>query len=485
VAIWREPALETLISGPLDASGVTEDSIKSLVAQEAREGEQLEFKLKPHLPATRGSATSSSSDDGAESTEQTSSSRARSDWTPEQEWAKDVCQFANHRGGLLVIGVAEKHDIAVEVSPTVTDPASLEQRLRVALSNYTSPTPRIDVIAVSSASGGSYMAVVVPPSELAPHAVTNGPGRGRGPLYFPVRDGADVRWMDETEVADRYRHRSLARADHQTAMKEMVEAGAEQLGLTSELWLYVATNAESPAGARLDGAMVKQIRQWYHSYAFSSPLQRGMYLNEVGFPAPGRVTFTGHHAAAGAEPTDPREGYLELYADGRTFAALPVTFDTSDNAKAGQVRVMTLVDDTSILLDVALSWTVHQAGSWGTVEIQAGLMTSGELDLPYATPLTLHSSTNGELRRVNNTRLVRHPVRALVTADLASCETMQGRMAAVHDAASALLHHFGLAEANMIEPDGTMIGWNWGSARRREVERWAADHGVRYRDHPL
>jgi hypothetical protein len=31
-------------------------------------------------------------------------------------------------------------------------------------------------------------------------------------------------------------------------------------------------------------------------------------------------------------------------------------------------------------------------------------------------------------------------------------------MAAVHDTASALLQHFGVAETDMIEADGTLIG---------------------------
>lgn len=57
MAIWRESALETLLGGPLDASGLTEEAIKGLVAQQAREGELLDFKLKPHLAATGGPAT--------------------------------------------------------------------------------------------------------------------------------------------------------------------------------------------------------------------------------------------------------------------------------------------------------------------------------------------------------------------------------------------------------------------------------------------
>ena len=36
----------------------------------------------------------------------------------------------------------------------------------------------------------------------------------------------------------------------------------------------------------------------------------------------------------------------------------------------------------------------------------------------------------------------------------------------------------------MIEPDGTVIGSNWGHANKRKVAAWAADHGVPYREHP-
>jgi len=227
-------------------------SINGLVTQQAREGEQLDFKLKPHLPAMSRQESGSNRDIASGPTGQR---HGHTGWKPEQEWAKDVCQFANHRGGLLLIGIRDADDVAVAARPFPDDPAALEQRLRVVLGNYSAPTPRIDVIIVPSAAGGSYMAVVVPPSELGPHAVTDGTSGRRRPLHFPVRHGADTRWMDEAEVADRYRRRSLARYGHEIALKEAVEAGADQLRLASGLWLYVATNPEAPAGARLDGGV--------------------------------------------------------------------------------------------------------------------------------------------------------------------------------------------------------------------------------------
>jgi hypothetical protein len=178
-----------------------------------------------------------------------------------------VCEFANHRGGLLLVGVDEKDGTATGVKATVVDPESLERRLRVALANYAAPTPLIDIVAIPSSGTGNYLAVIIPPSGQAPHAVTDGPGSSRRTLYFPVRDGSDTRWMPENEVADRYRIRVLARSHREASLMGAVAAGADQLGLASGLWLCVASNPESPAGMRLDQAGVDEIKKWRDTYA--------------------------------------------------------------------------------------------------------------------------------------------------------------------------------------------------------------------------
>jgi predicted HTH transcriptional regulator len=182
----------------LDESGLTEAALEGLVTKGVREGEQLDFKIKPHLPETGPIP-------------ETAGGGAAAPWSAQQEWAKDVCQFANHRGGLLLIGVEEEDDVAVGVQPTTGDVAALDQRLRAALTSYSAPPPRIEVITIPAAAGGSYMAIIVPRSELSPHAVTSGPGGSRRTMSFPVRDGSHTRWMSEAELADRYRQRGLTR----------------------------------------------------------------------------------------------------------------------------------------------------------------------------------------------------------------------------------------------------------------------------------
>lgn len=411
-----------MLGGPLEASGLTAASIEGLPAAQAREGEHLEFKRKPQASAPGSSSTGG----------------AVQGWRAEQEWAKDVCQFANARGGVLIFGVRENQGLAVRTVATVVDVDGLEGRLRTALANYSQPVPKFDLLAVDDGSGLHYIVVVVPPSGQAPHAVTDGQGPGRSALRFPIREGARTRWMSEHEVAEQYRQRGAGRALLERSLDSAVTNGARQLGLASGLWLYVAVAPEAPLNADLDQSVVDEIRGWRDGYGFASPFGRALHVSSDGFPAPARVTFTGRTSPAdeSVEVTDPRDGYLELYVDGRAFAAKPVTSDTAADATPGQVGHLTLVDDTAIVLDAALSWAVHRTGGWGSASVQAGLLDGGNRQLPYTTPLTLHSAGGGTLRRLSNTRLVRDPVEAIVSVDLATSSTQQGRMAAVRDVAA-------------------------------------------------
>lgn len=94
MAIWRNPDLEAVFGGSLDVNGIREASITRLVHEATRESDLLDFKSSLWL-ATRG---------------------VRLAWTEEQEFAKDVAAFANHRGGLLLVGVDESGGTATGVN---------------------------------------------------------------------------------------------------------------------------------------------------------------------------------------------------------------------------------------------------------------------------------------------------------------------------------------------------------------------------------
>lgn len=359
--IWRSPTLEALLQASLDEDGLTEVVIARLVDVGAAEGEQLDFKLNPHL--SESGPPSDKPDKG---------------WSAEQEFAKDVCALANHLGGVIFIGVKDDKEVAIEATPTVEDPGAVEQRMRQALSNFSSPPPRFQAIAIEADDGGYYLGLIVPPSTAAPHA---------------VRDGADTRWLLEHEVAERYLSRFSGRAQLDTSRSDTIRAGLEAFRTADEnLWLYLAIVPESPSLQRLDRPAIAAMTEWWHAYGFVSPLGRILDRNGTPTPAPGRITITGYNAINGKEETDPRGTYVEIYADGRAFAASPINVNTGgkDHSAVGE---LTLADDMVLLADVGVSWASHQAGSWGTAEVVIGLGSKAGTPAPFRTPSRSTSTT--------------------------------------------------------------------------------------------
>lgn len=465
---WRAPAVEAILGVPIDETTLSKDVLQHLVDTAARESEQLDLKSKPHLSET-GPSTAPSTEDGV----------LEKGWSAEQEFAKDVCAFANHMGGLLLVGVRDEEEVAVEVmDPPVTDPGALEQRLRQALVNYAAPVPRFQCIPIPAGSGGFYLAIVVPASITAPHAVRGASSNAKRPLHYPVRDGADTRWLLEHEIADRYRARAAGRDERMALREDVVAKGVEALarGPEDDLWLYVAIVPESTVQARLDQATVAAISGWLREYGFVSPLERMLLFRTAPLPAPGRVTATAHQAhRAGDEEADPREQYVELYADGRAFAATAVVARTNEKGELGALGELTLSDDAIMLVDLVVSWAAHQAGAWGEAEAVVGLVGSASDE--FVQPVTIHAVVGGDLRRLAGTRPVRGPLRSSTSVDLSAGSTQLGRLAAARDVLTVLLHHFGISEPRQVEPDGRIVPWAW-QRHEGQVERWARERDL-------
>lgn len=456
MAIWRSPALEALLGGPVDETGLIEDAVLRLVAAGARESDELEFKSDPYPTAPAGRPVA---------------------WTTEQEFAKDVTALANHVGGLLLIGVREQDGAAAEAVATVVDPERETQRLGQALVNHAAPVPRTVFVPIAAAAGGNYLAVVVPPSRLAPHAITGQRGDSRRPLHWFVRDGAHTRPLAEPDVADRYRARLRGAADRSERRDRVAAEGREALGRADDLWLYAATVPEAPVPARLDAAAVRDaVHWWQQDYSFVSPLNRWLQTSRQPIAGPDRTTFTGAPLLDNDDEADPRVAYIELHADGSAFAATPVEVNTGDD---GGIGIVTLVDDMAVITDACLSWTLRQTGTWGTVDVVCGLRDGAAPDGELTRPTELVDYSYGQSRRVRHTRRLHRPPTATTTADLADCSTPQGRLAATAAAAGALLQWFGVPEAPQIAPDGTVRTEEWGDrSRARQVQQWAQSRGI-------
>lgn len=450
---WRSPELEAIFGGPVDAVALSEATLERLVADRVREGEQLDFKTGVYPKTQDRNAT----------------------WTNAQEFAADVAAFANHRGGVLVLGVEEIRGEASGLAPlTSSSPELEERRLRRHLVRYQAPIADISMRSVKGTESGQwYLLVIVPPSRRRPHAVVSD---RHGGLHYPVRHGADKQWLTESEVADRYRDRHTAAAEEAARVDAVVRAGIEALSDSVGVWLYASTVPEVVTQGSLDRDTLAEIDAWQARHPSTSPLARSLSALGPGEAAPGRVIFTERRGPLDS-PEPPHWAAVELYLDGSAFVTTAVATRSFGKPDERRVGYMTLVDDAIIAVDHCLQWTAHQAG-WGTATVVLGLHDAdstfaGEV----AAPIALYAGDSETPRQMTGTRPARTAPRATTVADLAFVDTVQRRLAVTHTALGRLLNWFAVAEPRELRRDGSISLHDWGHDYRR-AEQWARANGV-------
>jgi hypothetical protein len=453
---WRSADVEALLGAPIDENGLTESALAQLVANQVRENEQLDFKGEMY--ARRAGASAST-------------------WSEEQEFAKDVACFANHRGGLILIGVRDTSQVASGLNPILnTTGEAEERRLRQALTNYLAPPTDTIFITIPAAGGGFYLAVIVPPSRRAPHAVVGSPGDARRPLVYPVRHGADTIWLTESEVAQRHRTRIERETNEQKHADDVVQEGLDSLRRASGAWLYVAVVPDSVVPGEVTTEWLNATDEWWRNNLPTSPLGRSVSAFGRALAAPGRATFTGARLRDTDDEADPRDAYVEFYVDGSAFVATPISERTDEDAETHEIGEQTLTDDVVLLVDAGLRWCSRQVGSWGTARAIAGIIDADAQPGALDQPLILVAAAYGEMHRGSATRTVRRPPITVTIVDLSAVETMTQRLAVTHTLLAGLLQWFGRPEPRHIARDGALRAGAWRSAD--QVRRWAAHHGV-------
>lgn len=284
---WRNPELEALFGGPLDENGITEAAILRLIAARARESEFIDFKMTlapaapptstaPVPPASTALASPTGPSPAPISPSLTMSPTAVAapapvgSWSAKLEFAKDVATFANHRGGILLYGVAEAKGAASAAIPMSVVPDRQELAFRQGLVNHQTPLARTEFVWIPAAKGGYYLAVVVPPSRRAPHAVTDSRDLKK-PLWFPVRHGNGLNWMTESEVEAAYGRRFRGQAAAQDRASEVVRVGKADVVTAEGLWLFAAVSPEAPMNPQLTEKLQAEIEQWKGFAGIHSP----------------------------------------------------------------------------------------------------------------------------------------------------------------------------------------------------------------------
>ena len=177
---FRSPRLTTIFGASPD--DVTYEQLTALIGNEAAgEAEDLDYKLKYD-----------SGDKGCD------------------DIAVDVATFANHLGGVIIVGMAETNaHPSKAIGVELTD--QLERRVRACVASRVYPRPQVhirrvpDPATVNSKPPRGFLLIMVPRSPLAPHAVVD--PREPEKLRWPRRHGTGKLWMNESEIAAGYRRR--------------------------------------------------------------------------------------------------------------------------------------------------------------------------------------------------------------------------------------------------------------------------------------
>jgi predicted HTH transcriptional regulator len=104
-------------------------------------------------------------------------------------FVKDISSLANTRGGLMLIGIAEKNGVATGFVPLTGNPETELQQLALRLREIAPPIPGVRLRAIKLAGGGIVVLLHVPASQQAPHRVAS-PRDPRSTLVYVRDNGA-------------------------------------------------------------------------------------------------------------------------------------------------------------------------------------------------------------------------------------------------------------------------------------------------------
>jgi Putative DNA-binding domain len=171
-----------------------------------------------------------------------------------REFAKDVAAMANTRGGLIVFGVSEQNEEAVDLPGVLNDE---RERQNIRSLAWQRVRPLIDGLVIEplndEAGGQGLIVVSVPSSPDSPHIVGE-----KNEMGVPYRDGSDTRWMTEGQLERAYRDRFARRADDRAALSGLIDSLIPEIDLQSGIWVGVSARPIAPLPPTLDRPQANQ-----------------------------------------------------------------------------------------------------------------------------------------------------------------------------------------------------------------------------------
>lgn len=298
------------------------------------------------------------------------------------ELAKDVAAFANHIGGVIIIGVADTKGVASKVLPVAGANDAELRRMRSVVAERVHPYPSLDLVKCESNTGGvGFILVIVSRSAVAPHAVSdpNDPS-----LRYWVRSGSQTLALPETAVADRYRSRFDYAAGRLGRLNDVLSQGIDKIDRRTTPWLVVAVVPESAGSAPLEGRALPRYRDFLRNAPPTG-------LNGAPLVSADSVSV-GHRRVVAGSPHHAdglmKGPFAEMHTDGSSVVAGPLYTDEQD----GPIRLFdtAIVDGVASCLNLAALHATRNAGTGGAALVEARILEPRTGDEPPSRSLVLY-----------------------------------------------------------------------------------------------
>jgi hypothetical protein len=444
----RLPRVEAILGAPIDQ--LTIEHIQAAAERGVEEGLDLDFKMDHYDRGNEGN----------------------------EELAKDVAAFANHVGGLIVIGVREQQQRAVELT-TVTLANDPRGRYEQILLRRITPFVRdvnIRVLSSTDQPDRGIVLIAVPRSLLAPHAVFREHDKLRH-MNWPVRSGTGTRYLDETELADFYRTRFAGAAAQSARLERVQSEGRLRLG-GAPVWLAISLVPALPGEVRSTDR-VGRARSLSQQWALQQPWEEQHIPGRLAKQLSVTVGVRRAILPRGRNWQSDRL-HLELHDDGAGYgAALCGDYDARQVSIGVPLRQLAL--DT-LWLTSLLAEHARDAGAAGEALFAAELVIHPNREVWIADDDEFFGGTpvSGTFQ-VNSAVLpdTTRPAASSLSVDLSALAPGPHPVAKVAARlAGDLAAVFGVADLDVLSADGQLRAQSFPPNGGRALFEWAQRNGV-------